>query len=652
MGMRILLMLMAVPLLWGNGWAADIEGPEPAAPEVVAAFVAAHGGADRVDILRWVGADLKHDELSEGFDGTVRYCHEYVVLEKDAVTELSVVQVYKSPRVQLKKVEITVDGASGHRRWRKKDLRWVESTNSGGGVVTLDGIVATAFVPGIEVGDRVRVYEEYRRNGMQGLPPVRLGTSDIPYLESTYELRLPAKYGIRWRALGSQFSRDRIDFSEPEAGKKGHYRWSLGPDENGELPLCRERYAYLKLVPHVVNLGGNAKGDWSFGETWAEVGEEYLETIDGVFDVSEEMAAMAAELTDAAAGTDEKIDLLYAWVQQRCHYLGLYRGTDGIIPKSAIEVNRLGSGDCKGLATLLIGLLRSVGVEAHPVLVLTASGGALAEDIPNMVQFNHYIAWAQGDSSGIFLDGTVDRHPAGTIPLSDARSKVLLLKPGAVQMVAIPATAWERGTGQRTVLGRLDNTGHAHFELTYTVTDALARLWRNRLSDYSQQSAQEAMLHYLVPDEFACEAEAAELSGLDDWRAPVEMSVSLTTTRPLPKGGNAIYIPRNIVGDEMLADIDLPCGGRLDLRSLADRQVTWQLELPAGYAVTVSDSLAWQAPGLEWTRRCWQEGQTFHLERQISYTEDFLTTAEADSLSAVLKKIRAAEVGYFEVRQQ
>jgi len=296
-------------------------------------------------------------------------------------------------------------------------------------------------------------------------------------------------------------------------------------------------------------------------------------------------------------------------------------------------------------------MLRSVGVEAHPVLVLTASGGSLAEDIPNMVQFNHYIAWAQGDSGGVFLDGTEDRHPAGTIGLRDAKSKVLLLKPGAVQMVAIPAAAWESGTGRRTVSGRLDETGHAHLDLAYTVTDALARFWRNSLSDGSEQSAQNAMLRYLVPDEFACEAEAAELTGLDDWRAPVEMSVSLKTSRPLPKGGGAIFIPRNIVGDELIGDIDLPCGVGLDLRSEADRHVTWQLELPAGYAVTSIDTLTWQAPGLEWTRRCWQEGQTFHLERQITYTEDFLTSAEADSLSTVLKEIRAAETGYFEVRQ-
>ncbi len=652
MSVRGLMFLLACQLMAGIGWAALVEVPAPVSPEVVAAFVAAYPNAERVDVLDWVGADLKHDEANRGFSGTMQECREYVVLDQSVVTDLSVVHVFKSSATRLKKIEITVDGVAGHRRWKEKDLQWSESTESENGVVTLDGIVATAFIPGIEVGDRVRVYKEYRVKGRWGLPTRWLGASDIPFLESSSVLQLPAGYEIQWRALGSSFSRDQVDFSGPDGGDQDYYRWSLGPDAAGVLPECAERYPYVRLVPHVISLGGNDKPDWSYGETWAQAGEIYLDRIDGVFDVSDEMAVMAAEVVSGAANIDEKIDLVYAWVQQRCHYLGLFSGTDGIMPKSAIEVHDLGSGDCKGLSTLLIGLLRSVGVEAHPVLVLMASRDWLVEDLPNMGQFNHYIAWAQGDSAGVFLDGTVDRYPAGTIPLVDAMSKVLLLKPGAVQLVGIPAEAWESGTGRRTVSGRLDETGHAHLDLTYTVTDALARYWRDRLIDDSKKSSQKAMLRYLVPDEFACEAEAAELTGLDDWRAPIKMSVSLKTSRPLPKGGGAIFIPRNVVGDELIGDIDLPCDVRLDLRSRADRLVTWQLELPAGYAVTTTDSLAWQAPGLEWSRRCWQEGQTFHLERQISYTEDYLTTVEADSLIGVLKEIRAAEAGYFEVRLQ
>ena len=66
----------------------------------------------------------------------------------------------------------------------------------------------------------------------------------------------------------------------------------------------------------------------------------------------------------------------------------------GIIPLPAGEVFDNGFGDCKGLGTLLISMLRAADIESHPVLVRTRSAGPLDTSAPNMTQFNHFIVWA------------------------------------------------------------------------------------------------------------------------------------------------------------------------------------------------------------------------------------------------------------------
>ncbi len=643
------VLIVCVPGV-GSSRAGGIALPEPLPADQVEAFLAVHRDADWVFLQDWLGLELRYDEEDQGLSGKQLSCREYAVQNKAAIAALSVVRVVDSPSRDLKKIEIIVEGVGGRRRWRRKDLKWVESTRREGGVVTLDGTVAQAFVPGLQVGDRLRIVEEYRLEGLHGAIPVHLGSSSRPYLESTYELHLPSRYEFSWAAQGGDYSRDRLQYMGPVDTGSGTHRWRLAADPDGELPQCRERYPYLKIVPHVLSIGDEHEGHMSFGTSWAEVGTAYLDRIEDVFAVNEEMGAKATELTQTAAEISAKIDLLYAWVQQRSHYLGLYEGVDGIIPKSAISVHDRGSGDCKGLATLLIGMLRSVGVSAHPVLVLTESGGVVAESVPNLIQFNHFIVWADDGGEGLFLDCTVDRYPAGAIPLRDTTSPVLLLKPGAVALVPIPMVARQAGSGRRTLVGHLDRLGYVHLDMTYTVTGALGRWWRNRLVDMDQQSAQKATLQYLAPDEFATRAGHVSLAGLEDWRAPLAMTVSLASSTAMPRSGDTIYLPLNMTQDMLGLDTEVVCGGRLDLRGLAERTVHWQLEMPADYSVVAPDTLTFDGPGLQWSRRLRQDGRTLHMERKLTFTRDFLAPAAADSLADLLRDIEQSEAGYLEVR--
>ncbi len=636
-------------LLCGDAWPAGLSVPDRADDERVAVFLREHSDKSSAYIQHWIGVDLRYEAKDQGLSGRFTRCLETAVLDKSTLVENSIVTVRNSPRWELKKIEITATNEHGKQRWRKKDLLWNESTQRAGGVVTLDGTVAQALLPGIQVGDRIRVVQEYEVKGLHGLPFSRLGDGRTPCLESVYELRVDADDEVIWQSLGATEAQERLRTTTPEQEGSGRYRWSLAADTDGSLPLCRDLYPHLDLIPHIAASADNPVPAMSLGADWAAVGDAYLERLGGLFNVSSDLAATAAKLTQDVDGVVAKTDRIYSWVQNRCHYLGLYEGQDGIIPASANDVFELGSGDCKGLSTLLIGMLRSVNIEAHPVLVLAGSGRKLAQDVPNLAQFNHYIAWVDTGDGGMFLDGTVDRYPAGAVPPQDAMSPVLLLKQGAGALVEIPSAAWHWGAARTAVTGSLAEDGYLQFVMKYTVTDGLARNWRNRLASLEDQELQESVEAVLLPRTFPAERQPVQIEGMSDWHAPLVITIEMKSKAPMPNANGVYYLPRVLFWD-LLPDLpDLACSQRWDLRGRAGRSVSWEIALPAGFSMSEADTTTIAGPGLTWVSSSWQVGATLHRVKEVTYSQDFLNAADLDSLESILGKVKQLDAGYITV---
>ncbi|MFT5232627.1 MAG: hypothetical protein ACI9UQ_000649 [Candidatus Krumholzibacteriia bacterium] len=632
------------------GLAASLKFPESVSVEQSQHFIDRFSTDDYIYLRSWIGFDLKFVAEDEGLSGTQKVCTEVVLLSKKSVRDLAFVATSSSPKARLKKYEIEINGPSGHRKFKHKDLQWTTATSRSDGIVNLDEVVSTAFVQGLELGDHVKITSEHAIKSYHALMPRKLGFSDIPYLESSYELIVPDDYQIDWNTQGAEYAVDRLEYTPASDDRKGHHKWALSAGEEGALPECNDRYPYLTIISHISEVKGRHPESMAIGTTWAEIGAAYSNRISDVFTASPQMKATALSLTDDLPSRMDKIDALYTWVQKSCRYLGLFEGHDGIIPKNAVSVNELQSGDCKGLGTLLISMLRAIDIDAHPVLVLTGTGGArLDTSIPNMAQFNHYIAWADDGKDGIFLDCTVDFYPAGAVPLVDATSPVLLLKPGQIGLVSIPRSARLPGTGTRTAAGTIDDAGFAHLEVTYSVSDDLSRSWRNYIHGLNEEDAQRTLLKYLLPKKFAANAKIASLTGLEDWRAPLEMAVDLVSATPMPQNGDSYFLPLNLTQAAFDFELGLGCGKGYDLRNYSNRQVHWELEIPEGFYAE-SDSLAVAGPGINWTRKIWQSEGSLYMERHLEFG-DIVTSVEENELFAkAMRDIKQAQLGYIELK--
>ncbi len=122
---------------------------------------------------------------------------------------------------------------------------------------------------------------------------------------------------------------------------------------------------------------------------FAQVGEWFGKLAEQQTQVSPAIRAKALQLTQGLPSEDAKIQALYDYVSVHFRYIGLDFGIGRYQPHLAQDVFENEYGDCKDKHTLFASLLKSIGVEAWPVLIHSTK--KVDVDLPSPGQFDHVI---------------------------------------------------------------------------------------------------------------------------------------------------------------------------------------------------------------------------------------------------------------------
>ncbi len=172
---------------------------------------------------------------------------------------------------------------------------------------------------------------------------------------------------------------------------------------------------------------------------WADVAAEYTAIVEAQLE-GHALDAMAAEAVAGAATRDEKVARLLALVQDKVRYTGLEFGEAAIVPRKPAETLARRYGDCKDKATLLVGLLRAVGVDAHVTLIRVGDSREVRDDLPGLDQFDHAIVFVPGPEP-LWVDPTWEAAAAGQLPASDQGRLVLVAAPTTKGLIQTPVAA-------------------------------------------------------------------------------------------------------------------------------------------------------------------------------------------------------------------
>lgn len=175
--------------------------------------------------------------------------------------------------------------------------------------------------------------------------------------------------------------------------------------------------------------------DWNAMGTWIRdrllVGRDELNEA-----TISEVRNLTADLDDDLA----KAKRIYEYVQENTRYISVQIGIGGLQPISAIEVDRVKYGDCKGLSNYTKALLKAVGVDSYYAVVQAGSDKVdFEENFADLVQGNHVILAIPYKGDYYWVDCTSQVLPFGFIGRFTDDRTVLVVTPDGGELVKTTA---------------------------------------------------------------------------------------------------------------------------------------------------------------------------------------------------------------------
>jgi len=227
-------------------------------------------------------------------------------------------------------------------------------------------------------------------------------------LETDWSVPLALQqYRLIWpkdRALSIQSTDPKIAPVVTEAGANKIYQWRIVDAEprpsEGNLPKGFDIYNQVRL---------STMDDWRTVSRWAF----------GLYSkpnpLPPETLAQVDAIAKANADPADRITEAVRLVEDTIRYVSIDIGPGSYVARPAATIVHDGFGDCKDKSTLLVAILRALGVEAYPALTDTDDGPGLPGRLATTRAFNHMIAMIRYQGGTYWIDPTLS-HQGGRFP--------------------------------------------------------------------------------------------------------------------------------------------------------------------------------------------------------------------------------------------
>lgn len=210
--------------------------------------------------------------------------------------------------------------------------------------------------------------------------------------------------------------------------------------------------------------------------TWADVGHWYWSLIADQMQDDGSLKAAALRATRGLDSTLDKVKAIHRLVVESTRYVGLEFGIHGYKPYKATQVFERRFGDCKDKATLLVALLRTLGIDSEVVLLRTRRGGRIDAQPASLAVFDHAIAYVP--AIDMYLDGTAEFSGLAELPSEDQDTMALRVSAKGATLVRTPLLPAADNQAHRTWTVDLHSDGSAQITEDLTISGQAAHEWR------------------------------------------------------------------------------------------------------------------------------------------------------------------------------
>lgn len=169
---------------------------------------------------------------------------------------------------------------------------------------------------------------------------------------------------------------------------------------------------------------------------------------------------------------EEKIKVLYEYMQNKTRYVSIQLGIGGFQPFEATVVDNTGYGDCKALSNYMVAMLDVAGIKSHYALIRAGAGSPkMVTDFPSS-QFNHAVVAVPNGADTLWLECTSQTNPFGYIGTFTGDRQALIITNDGAKIVNTTAYSANENTQVRKAKVTLlpSGDGTAKIETVYSGT--------------------------------------------------------------------------------------------------------------------------------------------------------------------------------------
>lgn len=195
---------------------------------------------------------------------------------------------------------------------------------------------------------------------------------------------------------------------------------NISPYPDEDYMPAREDY-----IPRLALAGfgpADDSKDWGVFTRWySEILPAFDKPFPGIDD-------LAAEVAGGSTDDVESIQKIVDFVGDRIRYVSIGLEDSGMRPHSPADVLESGYGDCKDMSCLVVAMLRSLGIEAYPALMLTRNAGTADTEFVLWGAFNHMIVYSPAGGRDLWIDPTAAPFEVGYLPPVDRDANALVIR--------------------------------------------------------------------------------------------------------------------------------------------------------------------------------------------------------------------------------
>lgn len=317
-----------------------------------------------------------------------------------------------------------------------------------------------------------------------------------------YKVQVPLLLDIRQRTLN--FS---LTPTVEAINNLKHYTWEAKNITAKRLES--DGYEAARYLPQIEVVPNEFSYDGYKGSfrSWQDFGAWNYKLYEESAPFSPQRVAEIQAMVAGAKSREEKIAILYRYLQKNMRYVSIQLGIGGFKPFAVKFVDEKKYGDCKALTNYMRHLLQTVGIQSYPALINAGYNKISADASFPTDPFNHVILCIPAQKDTVWLECTSKDNRTGELGTFTENKKALLLTQNG---------------------GILVNTPHSDYKLNETVTSNIVTIHADGSAEIRNgiRSRGEAASFYHQVGQLASDEQKEKLVKHLLYKSPEELTVT------------------------------------------------------------------------------------------------------------------------------